>query len=144
MIKDTLHWYFSLQKTIFTYNFKTMRVRFMFGESEIIYNFIEIEMDWNCPFLPRLGEVISPSILMLKLSPKEFYEALTEEAKIEWNDNIKKEMDYYDENIEEAEKDCMTEWLLNMSMCVKGIFWDVDEKGYNVIFSIAETYNILE
>ena len=31
-----------------------MRVRFMFAESEIIHNFIEIEMDWDCPFLPRL------------------------------------------------------------------------------------------
>lgn len=38
----------------------------------------------------------------------------------------------------------MTEWLLDMKMCVKEIFWDVDEIGYNVIFYIAETTNILE
>mgnify|MGYP003485373883 FL=1 len=116
----------------------------MFAESEIINNFLEIEMDWDCPFLPRLGEAIGASIFMLKLTPKEFYESLTEEAKVEWNDCIKKELDYFDGNIEEAEKDCMTEWFLNMGMCVKGISWEVDEKGSKAIFSIAETYNILE
>lgn len=121
-----------------------MRVVFMFAVSEIIHNFIEIEMDWNCPFLPRLGEVINPSILMLKLTPKEFYESISEEAKIEWNYWVNKYQGNYNGSIEEAEKDCMAEWLLNMNMCVKEICWDVDERGYYAIFSIAETSNILE
>ena len=121
-----------------------MRVIFMFAESEIINNFLEIEMDWDCPFLPRLGEAIGASIFMLKLTPKEFYESLTEGAKAMWNDCIKKELDIFDGNIEEAEKDCMAEWFLNMYMCVKEIFWEVDERGYYAIFSIAETYNIQE
>ena len=116
----------------------------MFAESDVVNNFLEVEIDWDCPFLPRLGEVISASIFMLKLTPKEFYESLTEEAKVEWNDCIKKELDYFDGNIEEAEKDCMTEWFLNMGMCVKGISWEVDERGYYAIFSIAETNNILD
>ena len=38
----------------------------------------------------------------------------------------------------------MTEWLLGMKMCVKEIFWDVDEIGYNVIFYIEETNKILD
>ena len=121
-----------------------MRVVFVFAESDVVNNFLEVEIDWDCPFLPRLGEVINASIFMLKLTPKEFYESLTEEAKVEWNDCIKKELDYFDGNIEEAEKDCMTEWFLNMGMCVKGISWEVDERGYYAIFSIAETNNILE
>ena len=66
------------------------------------------------------------------------------QPKIEWDEWVKERLDYFDGNIEEAEKDCMTEWFLNMDMCVKGIYWDVDEKGYKAIFSIAETYNILE
>ena len=121
-----------------------MRVVFMFAESEIIHNFIEVEMDWDCPFLPRLGEAISASVFMSKLTPKEFYESLTEEAKVEWNDCIKNELDIFDGNIEEAEKDCMAEWFLNMEMCVKRIYWDGDEIGYKAIFSIAETNKILE
>ena len=121
-----------------------MRVVFMFAESEIIHNFIEVEMDWDCPFLPRLGEAISASVFMSKLTPKEFYESLTEEAKVEWDEWVKERLDYFDGNIEEAEKDCMTEWFLNMGMCVKGISWEVDERGYYAIFSIAETNNILE
>ena len=116
----------------------------MFAESEIIHNFIEIEMDWDCPFLPRLGELIAPSILMPKLTPKEFYESLTEEAKVEWNGWMDEKQEYYCGSIEEAEKDLMTEWFLDMGMGVKGIYWDVDETGYKAIFSIAETNNILD
>ena len=121
-----------------------MKAIFIFNESKIVNNFLEVEIYWNCPFLPRIGEAINPSILMPKLTPKEFYQSLSEEAKIEWNDWVNKKLEYYDGSIKKAEIGCMTEWLLDMKMCVKEIFWDVDEIGYNVIFYIAETTNILE
>jgi hypothetical protein len=121
-----------------------MRAIFIFNESKIVNNFLSVEIDWNCPFLPRIGEVINPSILMLKLTPKEFYQSLSEEAKIEWDEWVKKRLDYYEGSIEKAEKGCMTEWLLDMNMCVREIFWDIDERGYNVSFFIGEINNILE
>ena len=121
-----------------------MKAIFIFNESKIVNNFLEVEIYWNCPFLPRIGEAINPSILMPKLTPKEFYQSLSEEAKIEWNNWVNKKLEYYDGSIKKAEIGCMTEWLLDMKMCVKEIFWDVDEIGYNVIFYIAETTNILE
>ena len=121
-----------------------MKAIFIFNESKIVNNFLEVEIYWNCPFLPRIGEAINPSILMPKLTPKEFYESLSEEAKIEWNNWVNKKLEYYDGSIKKAEIGCMPEWLLDMKMCVKEIFWDVDEIGYNVIFYIEETNNILE
>ena len=121
-----------------------MKAIFIFNESKIVNNFLEVEIYWNCPFLPRQGEFINPSILMPKLTPKEFYESLSEEAKVEWNNWVNKKLEYYDGSIKKAEEGCMSEWLLDMKMCVREIFWDIDERGYKTIFSIAETYNILE
>ena len=57
---------------------------------------------------------------------------------------INKMQEYYNGSIEKTEKGCMSEWLLDMKMCVKEIFWDIDERGYNVSFFIGETNNILE
>ena len=121
-----------------------MKAIFIFNESKIVNNFLEVEIYWNCPFLPRIGEAINPSILMPKLAPKKFYQSLSEEAKIEWNNWVNKKLEYYDGSIKKAEIGCMTEWLLDMKMCVKEIFWDVDEIGYNVIFYIEETNKILD
>ena len=59
-------------------------------------------------------------------------------------DWVNKRLDYYDGSIKKTEIGCMNEWLLDMKMCVKEIFWDVDERGYNVSFFIGETNNILE
>ena len=121
-----------------------MRAIFIFGESKIVNNFLSVEIDWNCPFLPRLGEVINPSILMLKLTPKEFYQSLSEEAKIEWNNWVNKKLEYYDGSIKKAEIGCMTEWLLDMKMCVKEVTWDMDTKGCFAVIGIEESRNIWE
>ena len=81
---------------------------------------------------------------MPKLTPKEFYQSLIEEAKVRWNEWVNKYLDNYNGSIEKAEKGCMSEWLLDMKVCVKEVFWDVDERGYNVCFFVEETCNILE
>ena len=121
-----------------------MKVVFVIDESDVFNDLFEVNVEWNCPFLPRQGEFINPDILMPKLTPKEFYESLSEEAKVEWNNWVNKKLEYYDGSIKKAEEGCMSEWLLDMKMCVKEVTWDTDTKGCFAVIGIEESRNIWE
>ena len=120
-----------------------MRVVFVIDESDVFNELFEVNMEWNCPFLPRQGEFINPDILMKEFTPQKFYEKLTEKAKKEWYRWVKNKQDYY-ESYEKAEEGCMSEWLLDMKMCVKEVTWDMDTKGCFAVIGIEESRNIWE
>ena len=80
---------------------------------------------------------------MKKLTPQKFYEKLTNKAKEEWYGWVKKKLDYYG-SIEKAEEGCMTEWLLDMKMCVKEVTWDMDRNSSFAVIGIEESRNIME
>ena len=120
-----------------------MRIVFVIDESDVFNELFEVNMEWNCPFLPRQGEFINPDILMKELTTQKFYEKLTEKAKKEWYRWVKNKQDYYG-SYEKAEEGCMSEWLLDMKMCVKEVTWDMDTKGCFAVIGIEESRNIWE
>ena len=120
-----------------------MRVVFVIDESAVINCLFEVNVEWNCPFLPRQGEFINPDILMKKLTPQKFYASLTEEAKKEWNGWVNERLEDF-KTQQEAEETCMSEWLLDMKMCVKEVTWDEDRNGCFAVIGIEESRNILE
>ena len=120
-----------------------MKVVFVIDESDVFNELFEVNMEWNCPFLPRQGEFINPDILMKELTTQKFYEKFTEKAKKEWYRWVKNKQDYY-ESYEKAEEGCMSEWLLDMKMRVKEVTWDMDTKGCFAVIGIEESRNIWE
>ena len=120
-----------------------MRVVFVIDESDVFNSLFEVSIKWDCPFLPRQGEFINPDILMKELTPQKFYEKLTEKVKKEWYRWVKNKQDYYG-SYEKAEEGCMSEWLLDMKMCVKEVTWDTDTKGCFAVIGIEESRNIWE
>ena len=80
---------------------------------------------------------------MKELTTQKFYEKLTEKAKKEWYRWVKNKQDYYG-SYEKAEEGCMSEWLLDMKMCVKEVTWDMDTKGCFAVIGIEESRNIWE
>ena len=119
-----------------------MKVVFVIDESDVFNSLFEVNVEWNCPFLPRQGEFINPDILTRELTSQKFYDSLTEKAKKEWYRWVKNKMDNY-RNIKEAEEGCMSEWLLDMKMCVKEVTWDEDRNGCFAVIVIEESRNIL-
>ena len=120
-----------------------MKVVFVIDESDVFNELFEVNMEWNCPFLPRQGEFINPDILMKELTTQKFYEKLTEKAKKVWYRWEKNKQDYYG-SYEKAEEGCMSEWLLDMKMRVKEVTWDMDTKGCFAVIGIEESRNIWE
>jgi hypothetical protein len=120
-----------------------MKVVFVIDESDVFNELFEVNMEWDCPFLPRQGEFINPDILMKEFTPQKFYEKLTEKAKKEWYRWVKNKQDYYG-SYEKAEEGCMSEWLLDMKMRVKEVTWDMDTKGCFAVIGIEESRNIWE
>jgi hypothetical protein len=120
-----------------------MKVVFVIDESDVFNSLFEVSIKWDCPFLPRQGEFINPDILMKELTTQKFYEKLTEKAKKEWYRWVKNKQDYYG-SYEKAEEGCMSEWLLDMKMCVKEVTWDMDTKGCFAVIGIEESRNIWE
>lgn len=120
-----------------------MKVVFVIDESDVFNSLFEVSIKWDCPFLPRQGEFINPDILMKEFTPQKFYEKLTEKAKKEWYRWVKNKQDYYG-SYEKAEEGCMSEWLLDMKMCVKEVTWDMDTKGCFAVIGIEESRNIWE
>jgi hypothetical protein len=56
---------------------------------------------------------------------------------------VKNKQDYYG-SYDKAEEGCMSEWLLDMKMCVKEVTWDMDTKGCFAVIGIEESRNIWE
>ena len=120
-----------------------MKVVFVIDESDVFNSLFEVSIKWDCPFLPRQGEFINPDILMKELTPQKLYEKLTEKAKKEWYRWVKNKQDYYG-SYEKAEEGCMSEWLLDMKMCVKEVTWDMDRNSSFAVIGIEESRNIME
>ena len=52
---------------------------------------------------------------------------------------MNKKLEYYDGSIKKAEEGCMSEWLLDMKMCVKEVTWDEDRNGCFAVIVIEES-----
>ena len=119
-----------------------MRVVFVIDESDVFNDLFEVNVEWNCPFLPRQGEFINPDILTRELTSQKFYEKLTGKAKKEWYRWVKNRQNTYG-SVKETEEVCMSEWLLDMKMRVKEVTWDIDTKGCFAVIGLEESRKIL-
>jgi len=119
-----------------------MKIHFIFNPSETIQNTLEFDVEWNCPYLPRIGEIISSTVIMDKITPKMFYESFSDSAKEEWNILINDE--FIDCPMEEYESWLMKDWLIDMTIKVSNIIWILKDGEYYAIITLDETSNGIE
>lgn len=114
-----------------------MKTYILINSSDTIQDCIEIEMDWTCPYLPRIGDTLNASIIMQKLTPKEFVEELSYDAEEQWNKQMADPIGNLTK--EQREVELMKEWLLEMDLKVHDVFWGINTEGYYVTLSVRET-----
>lgn len=114
-----------------------MKVQFCIHPGDTIEELIHFEIDWTLPFLPRIGESISPSIVMDKVSVETFYESLTGDAKEKWD----KWLDGKPDDIPtlDWETGKMGDWLIDMDLRVYDVGWSLLDGEYGVVIWLDET-----
>lgn len=114
-----------------------MKVQFCIHPGDTIEELIHFEIDWTLPFLPRIGESISPSVVMGKVSVETFYESLTGDAKEKWD----KWLDGKPDDIPtlDWETGKMGDWLIDMDLRVYDVDWSLLDGEYGVVIWLDET-----
>ena len=119
-----------------------MKVQFCIRPGDTIDELIQFEIDWTLPFLPRIGESISPSIVMDKVSVEKFYESLTGDAKEKWDNWLDGKPD--DIPTVDWERGKMGDWLIDMDLRVCDVDWSLRSGEYRVMIWLDETDSSLK
>ena len=100
----------------------TMRVQFSFEDNEILNDILSFGGEWKYPFLPRIGEEISPALLVDWITPNELFEALSDYEKSMWLEWVTEDVEAGSQE-EEAQLDNLSIWQANMGTVVSEICW---------------------
>ena len=114
-----------------------MKVQFCIRPGDTIEKLIHFEIDWNLPCLPRIGESISPSVVMDKVSVETFHESLTGDAKEKWDKWLGGKPD--DIPTVDWETGKMCDWLIDMDLRVYDVDWSLLDGEYGVVIWLDET-----
>lgn len=99
-----------------------MIVHISFEPNHILTDVFTLEGDWTFPCLPRVGDEISPAVLMDWISPMELYESLIDEEKRAWVDWVAEDVEYGAVE-EEAQQENLRIWLGNLGSTVSEVCW---------------------
>lgn len=112
-----------------------MHVKITFESSDLLNDVITLEGEWHFPFLPRVGEEISPALLVEWIDPKQLYEALSESEKTAWVNWVTEEVELGSTE-EDAQWDNLHVWLANLGTIVSEVCWSKYEGQYCVLISL--------
>lgn len=108
-----------------------MNVQFTFEENKILSGIVSFGGEWPFPILPRVGEEISPSLLMDWITPAELYDALSDEEKVQWVNWVTEDVEAGSKE-EEAQADNLHIWLAKLGTEVSDVCWSKFEGEYFV------------
>ena len=112
-----------------------MNISFSFGENDILKEHLVLSGEWNCPSIPRVGDQISPSLLMEWIDPKRFYDALLDEEKALWDSWVS--VDLEDEMTEEeAYWENLGIWLGNVGTVVSEVTWAKMDDEFHMLIEL--------
>lgn len=114
---------------------QSMNVNITFESSKILNEVITLKGEWNFPFLPRIGEEISPALLVEWITPEQLYDALADEEKVMWINWVTEEVELGSTE-EEVQGDNLRIWLANLGNVVSDVCWSIDEDGYCVLITL--------
>ena len=90
-------------------------------------------IDWELPFLPRIGETIGCNLMCENLDPKKVYPLLLDTLDREnWEINRNRLRRYPEDQVERG---CIESWLAGFSAIIDNITWGYTLKG-NLFASI--------
>ena len=113
-----------------------MNVQFTFDDNnEILSGILAFGGEWPFPFLPRIGEEISPSLLKEWITPSELYDALTDDEKALWVSWVTEDVEAGSQE-EEAQHDNMHIWLASLGNVVSEICWSNYENNPCVLITL--------
>ena len=112
-----------------------MNVNITFESSKILNEVITLKGEWNFPFLPRIGEEISPALLVEWITPEQLYDALADEEKVMWINWVTEEVELGSTE-EAAQGATLRFWLANLGNVVSDVCWSIDEDGYCVLITL--------
>ena len=112
-----------------------MNVYITFESNKILNEVITLKGVWNFPFLPRIGEEISPALLVEWITPAQLYDALSEKEKEMWISWVTEEVELGSSE-EEAQWDNLLVWVANLGTVVSEVCWSKDEDSYCVLITL--------
>lgn len=92
-----------------------MKIEFCIQGQGVMNTDLSFGIDWECPYIPRIGETIDSSLLADYVNPNKFYGTLNEKEKADWNDCLSKG---------QSSDELLKEWLEDMSFAVDYICWN--------------------
>ena len=109
----------------------------IYSEKYLLNDPIEGRIDWNFPFLPRIGEEIGTHLLLKSLNPQDVYFLLDDDSQKKW-DRKREDYDIYVQTHKELEEQefsyldplydietyCLIQWMYNVSFRIENICWD--------------------
>lgn len=87
---------------------------------------VGFRMEWECPFLPRAGELFSYGFLLKYLDPEEVYRETTDEYREKWKDD----RIYYLKRkpVSFIEQECLYSWMDGYDFVVDRVYWSYEEE----------------
>lgn len=91
-----------------------MIIHIIINNSDYFKRDVEVLIQWNIPFIPRVSESIHPMLLINQesFSINSFFEALTEEAKENFMSFVKREQKSFDVCFKEWIEDILSTYLV--------------------------------
>lgn len=65
-----------------------MKIDFCIQGKGVMVRDLTVSVDWNYPYIPRIGDTIDTSIIADSIDPLKFYDALNEKEKKDWSESI--------------------------------------------------------
>lgn len=106
-----------------------MTVEFYINNDDMFERSFWFEKDWTAPVLPRIGESFFTNFFFKFVNPAKFYNCLTIENKLEWDNFVKSEMTKEDISGYDAEYRALKAWLNELPHQVKDVCWTSDDYG---------------
>ena len=113
----------------------TMRVLFSFDDNEFLNDMLSFGGEWKLPFLPRIGEIISPAMLVDWITPNQLFDALTDYEKSMWLRWVSEDVEAGSQE-DEAQLDNLYIWLANLGSVVSEICWSKYEEEPCVMITL--------
>lgn len=112
-----------------------MNVSFSFEQNDILKENLVLSGEWNCLSIPRVGDRISPSLLMEWITPKRFYDAMLDEEKALWDSWVAEDLED-DITEEEAYWENLCIWLGNVGTVVSEVTWAKMDDDFHVLIEL--------
>lgn len=98
----------------------------IFNEDKLDSTEVGFRMEWECPFLPRTGELFSYGFMLKYLDPEDVYWETTDEDRKKWEEDRL----YYQKKKPGSftEQECLYSWMDGYEFVVDKVYWSYEKE----------------